>query len=151
MICWIHATLRRGYFCGGRSQTGEAGCRSGRFDFALRRLSVNQFPRMAATLWLLSLAFFVPSAEADEFLQGSRLTREILVMLGDGQVYALEAATGPEGSSELTARRMSDGELLWTQPLESLPVHAGVAIDREQRIFMTLENGKLLCFRPGDE
>lgn len=48
----------------------------------------------------------------------------------------------------LTAIRVKDGSDVWTQELPATVVKGGTAVDAEGRIFVSLENGKLLCFVP---
>jgi len=49
-------------------------------------------------------------------------------------------------SSEIAALDLKDGRVLWTRPLPSSPVPWGLAVDREGRIVVTLEDGQVLCF-----
>ncbi len=49
-------------------------------------------------------------------------------------------------ANELIAVDLSDGKRLWTQPLPSSPVPWGLAIDRNGRLIVALENGEILCF-----
>jgi len=55
---------------------------------------------------------------------------------------AVVTATG----SELAARDLRDGRIMWTQPLEKAPVPWGLALNRDGRVIVTLEGGKVLCF-----
>jgi len=48
--------------------------------------------------------------------------------------------------SRLTALNLEDGKPLWTKPLPAKPVSWGMAVDRNGRIILTLENGQILCF-----
>jgi len=48
--------------------------------------------------------------------------------------------------SEIVALNPKDGRLLWSQPLPSIPVPWGLAVDRDGRVVVSLENGKVLCF-----
>lgn len=50
--------------------------------------------------------------------------------------------------SFLVLINIKDGKDLWKQPLTDVAVKGGTAIDHEGRIYVTLENGKLLCFKP---
>ncbi|MEK7684472.1 MAG: PQQ-binding-like beta-propeller repeat protein [Verrucomicrobiota bacterium] len=49
-------------------------------------------------------------------------------------------------ASELVALDLKDGKKLWAQPLPASPVLFGLAVDREGRVIVTLENGEVLCF-----
>jgi len=55
---------------------------------------------------------------------------------------------GKPDAAFLTVVNIKDGSELWSHPLPSLPVKGGTAIDRDGRIYVTLENGQLLCFAP---
>ena len=48
--------------------------------------------------------------------------------------------------SEIVALNLQDGSVLWTQPLPLSPVPWGLAVDREGRVIVTLENGQVVCF-----
>ena len=48
--------------------------------------------------------------------------------------------------SEIVALNLEDGKILWSQPLSSAPVPWGLAIDRDGRIIVSLEDGQVLCF-----
>ena len=53
------------------------------------------------------------------------------------------------GAAELTAYALSDGRVLWTQRLPAPPVPWGLALARDGRVIVTLENGTVLCFGQG--
>jgi len=48
--------------------------------------------------------------------------------------------------NELTALSLQDGHLLWKQSLPAAPVPWGVAVNREGKVIVTLEGGRVLCF-----
>ena len=48
----------------------------------------------------------------------------------------------------LNAISMSDGSDAWSHDLPADAVKGGTAIDSDGRLFVTLENGQLLCFGP---
>ncbi len=48
--------------------------------------------------------------------------------------------------SEIVVLNLEDGKLLWSKPLPSAPVSYGLAVDRDGRILVTLEDGRILCF-----
>jgi outer membrane protein assembly factor BamB len=50
------------------------------------------------------------------------------------------------GKSELVALNLKDGKALWSQTLPSAPVPWGLAVDRDGRAVVTLEDGQVLCF-----
>jgi hypothetical protein len=53
-----------------------------------------------------------------------------------------------EDSPFLVAINATDGNDQWIAPLPSLPVKGGVSIGHDGRIFVTMENGQMLCFKP---
>ena len=52
--------------------------------------------------------------------------------------------------SEIVALHSEDGEVLWSHALPSAPTKWGLAIDRDGRVVVTLEDGKVLCFGRSD-
>ena len=50
----------------------------------------------------------------------------------------------------LVAIRISDGKDLWKKDLPVDAVKGGTAVDAAGRVFVTLENGELMCFRRAD-
>jgi outer membrane protein assembly factor BamB len=46
----------------------------------------------------------------------------------------------------LAAVRLSDGKLLWQQPLPASPIAWGLALDRQGRILVTLLDGRVTCY-----
>jgi outer membrane protein assembly factor BamB len=48
--------------------------------------------------------------------------------------------------AEITALNLQDGRVLWKQALPSAPVSWGVAVNREGKVIVTLEGGRVLCF-----
>jgi outer membrane protein assembly factor BamB len=54
--------------------------------------------------------------------------------------------------SQLVALDLNDGKVLWSQPLPAAPVTWGLAVDRDGRVVVTLEDGQVRCFgRSGPE
>jgi len=47
---------------------------------------------------------------------------------------------------QVVALSLADGGVLWSQPLPAPPVEWGVAVDRDGRVVVTLEDGQVLCF-----
>jgi outer membrane protein assembly factor BamB len=65
----------------------------------------------------------------------------------DGRAVALaENAVVMATKSEITALDLNDGSVRWTRPLPAGPVPWGLAVDREGRAIVTLEDGQILCF-----
>ncbi|MHC4753427.1 MAG: outer membrane protein assembly factor BamB family protein, partial [Planctomycetota bacterium] len=54
------------------------------------------------------------------------------------------------GKSEIVALNLKDGAVLWSQAVPSAPVRWGLAVDRDGRIVVTLEDGQVLCFGRSD-
>lgn len=50
----------------------------------------------------------------------------------------------------LSAINIADGANAWTQKLPALPVKGGAAIDQDGLIYVSLEDGRLMCFAPRD-
>ena len=48
--------------------------------------------------------------------------------------------------TEIIALGLKDGEVLWSQSVPTHPVPWGLAVDRNGRIIVTLEDGQVLCF-----
>jgi outer membrane protein assembly factor BamB len=48
--------------------------------------------------------------------------------------------------SELVAYHLQDGRVLWRQPLPAPPVPWGIAVNREGKVLVTLEDGRVVCF-----
>ena len=44
------------------------------------------------------------------------------------------------------ALNLQDGRLLWKQPLPAAPVPWGLAVNREGKVIVTLEGGRVVCF-----
>ena len=61
----------------------------------------------------------------------------------------LLGAGHPDGKPEesfLAAINVKDGADLWVENLPATAVKGGVAVDASGKIFVSLENGQLLCF-----
>jgi outer membrane protein assembly factor BamB len=50
------------------------------------------------------------------------------------------------GKSEIVALNLKDGTRLWSETLPASPVPWGLAVDRNGRAVVTLEDGQILCF-----
>ncbi len=48
--------------------------------------------------------------------------------------------------SQIIALNIEDGKVLWSQPVPAAPVPWGLAVDRDGRVIVCLEDGKILCF-----
>ncbi len=48
--------------------------------------------------------------------------------------------------SQIMALNLEDGKVLWSQQLPAAPVRWGLAVDRDGRAVVTLEDGQVLCF-----
>ena len=47
--------------------------------------------------------------------------------------------------SKVIALNLQDGKVLWTEDVSAAPVPWGLAIDRDGRAVVTLEDGQVLC------
>jgi len=47
---------------------------------------------------------------------------------------------------QIVALNLANGQVLWSRPLPAPPVTWGVAVDRDGRVVVTLEDGQVLCF-----
>ena len=69
----------------------------------------------------------------------------------DGAAFALcRNAVVVAKKSEIVALNLTDGTILWSQPLPAPPITWGLAIDSKGRIIVTLEDGQVLCFGRSD-
>ena len=50
------------------------------------------------------------------------------------------------GTSEVAALNLKNGVKLWSKALPAVPVPWGLAVDRNGRVVVTLEDGQTLCF-----
>nr|MBC8218388.1 PQQ-binding-like beta-propeller repeat protein [Planctomycetota bacterium] len=65
----------------------------------------------------------------------------------DGVAFAVARnAVVVAKKTEIVALNLADGKVLWSRPLPGAPVIWGVAIDRDGRAVVTLEDGRVLCF-----
>ena len=69
----------------------------------------------------------------------------------DGVAFAVGGnAVVVAGESRVVALNLTDGKVLWSEPLPAKPVTWGVAIDRSGRVLVSLEDGRILCFGSKD-
>jgi outer membrane protein assembly factor BamB len=66
----------------------------------------------------------------------------------DSTLLATGHPDGDESDSFLVSIDTRDGKDNWIEKLPSIAVKGGTAIDHQGRIFVSLENGQLLCFAP---
>lgn len=81
--------------------------------------------------------------DSDRRVTGFAVTADRLLIAGH-----------PDGKTEepfLTAITVADGTNTWSHPLPANAVKGGVAMDRDSRIYVALETGQLVCFRPNRE
>ncbi len=50
----------------------------------------------------------------------------------------------------LQVATIKDGQTIWKEPLPALTVKGGVAVDHRDHIYVTLENGEMICFAPSE-
>ena len=53
--------------------------------------------------------------------------------------------------SEIVALDIQDGKVLWSEAVPAAPVPWGLAVDRDGRAIVTLEDGQVLCMGSGGE
>jgi outer membrane protein assembly factor BamB len=69
-------------------------------------------------------------------------------IVGPGTLLAAGQARSADGpSSFLVAVKTEDGAELWREELPAPVVRGGTAIDRQGRIFASLQDGRLLSWR----
>lgn len=61
---------------------------------------------------------------------------------------AVLVASAGARTTELTALGLTNGQPLWSQKLEAPPVVWGLALDGSGRLFVSLEDGSLICLAP---
>ena len=49
-------------------------------------------------------------------------------------------------ANEVIALNIRDGRPIWKQPLSAPPVAWGLAVNREGKVIVTLEGGRVVCF-----
>jgi hypothetical protein len=64
---------------------------------------------------------------------------------------SLALAVGPNAvviatPTEVTALALKDGSILWKHALPAAPVPWGLAVNREGKVIVTLEGGRVICF-----
>ena len=69
-------------------------------------------------------------------------------MISENQLLATGHPDGAPDKAFLAAINMKDGTDAWLQKLPADAVKGGTAIDHRGRIYVSLENGRLLCFAP---
>lgn len=66
----------------------------------------------------------------------------------DKTLLATGHPDGNEGDSFLVSINNSDGSDNWLKPIPDVAVKGGTSIDHQGRLYVSLENGTLLCFEP---
>jgi len=100
-------------------------------------------PRQEAARWILRRGGTPPKAVWQD--PASRRFTSFIVS-GDRLLATGHTEAAPD-QPFVVAMRVKDGSDIWLQELPSLPVKGGTAIDHQGRVYVTLENGQLLCFR----
>jgi hypothetical protein len=59
-------------------------------------------------------------------------------------------ATPPAKPLEFAVQALAikDGALLWRTPLPFKAVESGICVDREGRVIVSLQDGRVICFAP---
>jgi outer membrane protein assembly factor BamB len=66
----------------------------------------------------------------------------------DRALLATGHPDGRESEAFLVSIDPQDGSDHWIVPIPAVAVKGGVALDHQGRIYVTLENGKLICYQP---
>lgn len=64
-------------------------------------------------------------------------------------IWVARETTVPDAAQRtfaLTAVKLEDGSILWEQPLPASPVKNAIAMDSVGRLFVSLIDGRILCF-----
>jgi outer membrane protein assembly factor BamB len=61
-------------------------------------------------------------------------------------VAACSNAVVVAGKSRVSALNLDDGAALWSEAVPSAPVPWGMAVDRDGRVVVALEDGQVVCF-----
>jgi outer membrane protein assembly factor BamB len=77
-----------------------------------------------------------------------RTPRWTLATRGGRALAVGENAAVVATETEVQAIGLSDGQLLWTHPLAAPPVPWGLALTRDGRVLVALENGEVICLEP---
>ncbi|MBX3420029.1 MAG: PQQ-binding-like beta-propeller repeat protein [Pirellulaceae bacterium] len=78
--------------------------------------------------------------------QDTQRTRLTAVAICSNALIACGHTEAQQNQSQLMAIDFATGQRLWSHPLPADAVKSGLAIDAGSNIFVTLENGQLLCF-----
>ncbi|TVP96045.1 MAG: hypothetical protein EA381_17800 [Planctomycetaceae bacterium] len=68
--------------------------------------------------------------------------------IGGSTLLATGHTAAAPDQSQLVAFRIEDGKPLWQHPLPAEATKGGIAVDADSHIYVSLENGQLLCFQP---
>ncbi|MFQ5730592.1 MAG: PQQ-binding-like beta-propeller repeat protein [Planctomycetaceae bacterium] len=71
-------------------------------------------------------------------------------IVGKTQLVAAGQVGVKSDTAFLAAITIKDGGNAWRHKLPALPVKGGVALGHDGRIYVALENGRLMCFAPGE-
>jgi outer membrane protein assembly factor BamB len=68
----------------------------------------------------------------------------------DRLLAAGHTVSDADNASFLAIANISDGTPAWAEPLSGSVVKGGLAVDHQQRVFVALEEGKILAFTPAE-
>jgi outer membrane protein assembly factor BamB len=80
--------------------------------------------------------------------QDNRDRRFTAFIASDEHLIAAGHGAGTPGKSFVVCIDAASGATLWEMPLPADAVKGGMAIDHDDRLFLSLENGRLLCLDP---
>jgi outer membrane protein assembly factor BamB len=72
------------------------------------------------------------------------VTKNAVILAG---VDRTQLKDGWQTTAGLTALSLTDGKPLWKLPLPAAPVAFGLAVDRDGKILVSLQDGRVMCFQ----
>jgi hypothetical protein len=74
------------------------------------------------------------------------IAKKVVLVAGSGRSTVEESEKPAPAAHGLVAVSLADGKELRRQPLPAAPVVWGIAIDRDGRILVSLQDGSVVCF-----
>jgi outer membrane protein assembly factor BamB len=101
-------------------------------------------PREEAARWILRRGGTPPKT----LWQDKAARRFTGFILSDERLLATGHRDPEPDESFLVAMNVKNGNDAWIRPIPANAVKGGIAIDHDGRVYVSLENGELLCFAP---
>jgi len=89
-----------------------------------------------------------PKRAKPEMLWDKKWMCRSFIVGSDVFIAAGRSEFAPKDGYDLCAAKIGDGSKVWSQPLPARPVKWGTAMDGNGRIFVSLDDGSVLCFAP---